>query len=73
MLSKAKQEHRPSGLYSKGTGKNACRYLRLGNRRGRAENQPVLLGGVSLWMMARSGLVLNGAEGKGAQAYRPVL
>ena len=27
MLSKAKQEHRPSGLYSEGTGKNACRYL----------------------------------------------
>ena len=22
-------EHRPSGLYSEGTGKNACRYLSL--------------------------------------------
>ena len=27
MLSKAKQEHRPTGLYSKGTGRNVCRYL----------------------------------------------
>ena len=27
MLSKAKQEHKPTDLYSKGTGKNACRYL----------------------------------------------
>ena len=29
MLSKAKQEHRPTDLYSKGTGKNACRYHSL--------------------------------------------
>ena len=43
-----------TGLYSKGTGRNACRYLRLGDRRGRAENQPLLLGGVGLGRVARS-------------------
>ena len=46
---------------------------RLGDRRGRAKNQPILLGGVGLRRVARSGLVLNRAEGKEAQAYRPVL
>ena len=43
-----------TGLYSKGTGRNACRYLRLGDRRGRAENQPLLLGGVGLGRVATS-------------------
>ena len=43
-----------TGLYSKGTGRNACRYLRLGNRRGRAENQSLLLGGVGLGRVATS-------------------
>ena len=37
MLSKAKQEHRPSGLYSEGTGKNACRYLASNRKRCDAE------------------------------------
>ena len=48
------KEYRPPGLYSKGTGRNACRYLRLGDRRGRAENQPLLLGGVGLGRVATS-------------------
>ena len=43
-----------TGLYSKGTGRNACRYLRPGNRRGRAENQSLLLGGVGLGRVATS-------------------
>ena len=37
MRSKAKQEHRPCGLYSKGTGKNACRYLASNPKRCDAE------------------------------------
>ena len=33
MLNKAKREYGPSGLYSKGTGKNACRYLASNQKR----------------------------------------
>ena len=37
MRSEAKQEHRPTGLYSKGTGRNACRYLASNQKRRHAE------------------------------------
>ena len=40
MLSKAKQEHRPTDLYSKGTGKNACRYHSLLKESNDVQNSP---------------------------------
>ena len=40
MLSKAKQEHRPTDLYSKGTGKNACRYYSLLTESNDVQNSP---------------------------------